>query len=134
MAQGDPIDVDELAARVRYGIDASRKASSKWRPLNEWVVTHFEVPPDQVRASLLAEPANITNRVFKDTAWENPCILSLICVERVTPEKAERFLDELVRTFQSRIGAPPRLRVALIFDHDKLVKVKTLATTAGGPA
>lgn len=122
------IDVNELAACVRKGIDASRKSSSKWEDLYEWLSEHFDIPADKIRASLLADPGNITNRVFKDNAWENPEVIVLVCVEKITPDVAARYVDEFVGTFHSRLGVLPRLRAALIFEDDQLVKVKKLTT------
>jgi hypothetical protein len=120
----------ELAVRVKAGIAAGRQDSSKWGDLYKWLAKHFEIPPEQIRASLLANLGNITNRVFKDNAWENPQVLALVCVEAVTPEIADGYVDQFVSTFHSRLDVLPRLRVALIFDGDTLVKVKKLSSVA----
>lgn len=124
-------DVGDLAARVQTGIDAPRKSSSKWNDLYAWLSEHFELPEEQIRASLLAERGNVTNRIFKDNAWVNPRLLALVCIDNVPTSIAEQTVDELIATFHARLGVPPRLRVVLIFDGNKLVKVKRLTAPEG---
>jgi hypothetical protein len=122
--------VKDLSSRVKAGIDANRQSSTKWNQLYEFLTAHFGVEADVIRASLLAAEGNLTNRVFKDNAWENPTILALICVENITPSRAEKMVFEFVETFRERMGAPPRLRLALIFDGPRLVKVLKLKPSA----
>jgi len=119
-------DVDELAACIKKGIDAPRKSSSKWDDLYKWLSERFDLPADKIRTSLLAERANVTNRIFKDNAWVNPELLALVCVQNVPTEVADKGVDEFVATFHSRLGVLPNLRIALIFEGEKLVKVKKL--------
>ncbi len=130
----DEAGVAELSARVQKGIDAGRYSSSKWSDLYDWLSEYFEIPPERIRASLLAELGNITNRVNKDNAWENPEVLALVCVEHITPDVASRYLDRFVTEFHSRLEVLPRLRIALIFDGDTLVKVKKLSSVPPDPA
>lgn len=120
----------QLTSRVKAGIDANRQSSSKWNELYGWLIDRFGIPGDEIRASLLAAEGNLTNRIFKDNAWVNPVVLALICVENITPARAEKTVFEFVETFQQRMGVPPRLRVVLIFEGDQLVKVIKLQTSA----
>ena len=129
----DPEALQELSALVKQGIEENRKSSAKWNELYDWLAEHFGVDKSKIRASLLAELGNITNRVFKDNAWENPEILVLVCVEQITVEIAAPYVDSFVSTFHARMDVLPRLRLVLIFDNDQLKVVKKL-TAAPAPA
>lgn len=117
-------DIEELTAVVAAGLQMSEYSASKWNALYDLLAKHFELEKAAIRASLLNKTGNLTNRVYKDNAWENPTVLALICTGEIGPAKAEEYLENFARGFYPRLGVFPRLRVVLIFEASKLVTVR----------
>lgn len=118
----------QCATEIRQGLQSSPNDSSKWSSLREHVAHSFSIAVEDVRVSQLNKSANLTNRLWKDVAWENPRVLVAVIDPNgeVTLDAAERKVREFADKYPRRHADLPWLRVALIFTGSTLASVMTL--------
>lgn len=108
----------EFEAAVQAAVDADRQNSAKWKPLYRWYAKAFaaqKANPDDITGKLLTEDKQLSNRISKELAADNP---RYVVFARLPEVDAAKVREELLT-----LAALPRAAWTLLCDGSNPVRL-----------